>query len=78
LLVAGNETLPEGSNKNNSNNWSVRKSRKFLQLYEADSDNEADVDDADMSRRYRLKVAKTLGITRAQLNFAQMDLLIPD
>jgi hypothetical protein len=37
LLVAGNETLPEGSNNNNSNNWSARKSRKLLQLYEADS-----------------------------------------
>ena len=72
LLVAGNENLPNGQ----PNPWNKVKSRALLQFYGEDDGYESDPNNeytAKSSAR-RLRVAKALGITRAQLNFAQLDL----
>ena len=68
LLVAGNETLPDGG----FNNWNKMKSSMLLQAFGEESDNDTDREDGPTSRRRRLKVAKLLGVTKTQLNFAQM------
>jgi uncharacterized coiled-coil protein SlyX len=70
LLVAGNETLPDGG----LNNWNKKKSSMLLQAFGEESDNDTDREDGPTSRRRRLKVGKLLGVTKTQLNFAQMTL----
>ena len=70
LLVAGNETLPDGG----LNNWNKKKSSMLLQAFGEESDNDTDREDGPTSRRRRLKVAKLLGVTKTQLNFTQMTL----
>ena len=70
LLVAGNEALPDGG----LNNWNKKKSSMLLRAFGEASDNETDTEDGPTSRRYRLKVAKLLGVTKTQLNFAQITL----
>ena len=68
LLVSGNEQLPDGGN----NTWNIRKSFALLAAFGDQSDNDTDREDGPTSRRKRLKVAKVLGVTKGQLNFAQM------
>ena len=70
LLVSGNEQLPDGGN----NTWNIRKSTALLAAFGDESDNDTDREDGPTSRRKRLKVAKVLGVTKAQLNFAQLTL----
>ena len=70
LLVAGNETLPDGGR----NNWNRHKSLALLAAFGDASDDDTDREDGPTSRRYRLKVAKYLGVTKTQLNFSQMTL----
>jgi hypothetical protein len=59
--------------------WSRDKSRHLLRAY-GDPASESDTEDDDeakkeaKSRRLRLRVAKVLGITTAQLNFAQISM----
>jgi hypothetical protein len=73
LLVAGNEKLPNGK----KNTWNSEKSKAALLHYEIDG-SESDPDDkseySEKSRARRLRVARVLGISRAQLNFAQLAL----
>lgn len=71
LLVAGNENLPDGQR----NTWNRKKSKALLQQYEDASESESETDDneySSKSRARRLKLARHLGVTNAQLNFAQM------
>ena len=70
LLVAGNETLPDGGR----NNWNKYKSLALLAAFGDASDNDTDREDGPTSRRRRLKVAKHLGVTKTQLNFCQITL----
>ena len=74
LLVAGNEKLPDGSN----NDWNQKKSVRLLRQYGEDdgeaSDSETKNGNSLTSRVVRLKVARVLGITHAQLNYAQLSL----
>ena len=71
LLVAGNEMLPNGQ----PNSWNRTKSKAALSYYGegGDSDSEGSEYSAT-SRARRLRVARVLGISRAQLNFAQLTL----
>lgn len=70
LLVAGNEKLPNGQ----VNTWNRKKSKQLLQQYgDQGSDSSQDEDEhAPRSRELRLSLARRLGITTAQLNFAQL------
>ncbi|GLC62271.1 hypothetical protein PLESTB_001864600 [Pleodorina starrii] len=72
LLVAGNETLPNGT----VNNWNKHKSQALLRQYAEDSGDESNTEDeySSRSRARRLRLARCLGITQAQLNFAQLTL----
>lgn len=72
LIVAGNESLPNGT----KNSWNKEKSAALLQSLDPGYHTEDDTDGefSPRSRNRRLKVAKVLGITRAQLNFAQLTL----
>ncbi|KAG2432088.1 hypothetical protein HXX76_009015 [Chlamydomonas incerta] len=75
LLVAGNESLPDGQR----NTWNKSKSKSLLRQYEDASESESesetdDIEDSSKSRAHRLKIARLLGVTNAQLNFAQMTL----
>lgn len=72
LLLAGNELLPDG----NPNAWNLRKSRKLLAEFDVGiSDSEAsDNESSRRSRTARLKVAKVMGISQVQLNYAQLHL----
>ncbi|KAJ3038750.1 hypothetical protein HDV00_000324 [Rhizophlyctis rosea] len=71
LLVAGNEKLPNGR----ENSWNKSKSAALLREYgEEDYDTETESEITDHARVRRLKVARRLGITRSQLNFAQLTL----
>ncbi|PNW71284.1 hypothetical protein CHLRE_16g647750v5 [Chlamydomonas reinhardtii] len=73
LLVAGNESLPDGSR----NTWNKSKSKSLLRQYEDASESESETDDneySSKSRARRLKLARLLGISNTQLNFAQMTL----
>ena len=70
LLVAGNEKLPDGRD----NTWNKRKGRALLAAFGDDSDNDTDREDGPTSRRQRIKVAKIMGVTQTQLNFAQLTL----
>ena len=74
LIVSGNELLPGGVEKNN---WNKAKSLNLILEYEPDYKSDAegsDSEDSSRSRKRRLKVAKLIGITSAQLNFAQLSL----
>ena len=68
LLVSGTEQLPDGGN----NTWNKIKSRALLAAYGEDSDNDTDSEVGQTSRLQRLKVAKVLGVTQTQLNFARL------
>jgi hypothetical protein len=71
LLVAGNETLPNGT----KNTWNSNKSRAALRFYGDGSGSESEGNEYDeKSRARRLRLARKLGISRAQLNFAQLAL----
>jgi hypothetical protein len=71
LLVAGNEVLPD----NTRNAWNKKKSMALLRAYNEDADDsDTDNEYTSKSRSRRLRVAKVLGITSAQLNFAQLAL----
>eukprot|EP01119_Soliformovum_irregulare_P015689 TRINITY_DN444_c0_g1_i3.p1 TRINITY_DN444_c0_g1~~TRINITY_DN444_c0_g1_i3.p1 ORF type:complete len:124 (-),score=27.05 TRINITY_DN444_c0_g1_i3:33-404(-) len=68
LLVAGNEKLPSGG----TNTWNrTNLLRKYGKLA---PDEESDSEDSAKSRELRLRIAATLGVTREQLNFAQLTL----
>ena len=71
LLVAGNEKLPNGK----PNTWNMAKSKAALQYYgeECESDEEKS-EYSESSRARRLRLARVLGVSRAQLNFAQLAL----
>ncbi|KAJ3397780.1 hypothetical protein HDV05_002859 [Chytridiales sp. JEL 0842] len=71
LLVAGNEALPD----NTPNSWSKSKSKKLLQAYgEVAEESDTDDENSSKSRARRLRVARVLGVTQAQLNFATLTL----
>ncbi|KXZ49039.1 hypothetical protein GPECTOR_23g126 [Gonium pectorale] len=72
LLVAGNEKLPDGS----QNIWNSKKSKKLLAQYGDESYGaQSDVGEYTMTSRVRrLKVARRMGVTQAELNFAQLSL----
>ena len=72
LLVAGVETLPTG----HVNTWNKAKSRRLLAAFgEEDSGNDSDGGEhGATSRRLRIRVAKLMGVTQTQLNFAQLTL----
>lgn len=71
LLVAGNESLPNGQ----LNTWNVTKSRDLLRQYDPDYETDDDVEEGSTrSRNRRLRLARVIGVTRAQLNFAQLSL----
>eukprot|EP00299_Pterocystis_sp_00344_P015903 c7958_g1_i1.p1 GENE.c7958_g1_i1~~c7958_g1_i1.p1 ORF type:complete len:220 (+),score=29.87 c7958_g1_i1:22-660(+) len=73
LLVGGSETVPD--QRSGRADWSIAKSKALLEAYneqfsDAESDSEAKKE--IKSRRLRLRVARVLGITTSQLNFAQI------
>eukprot|EP00735_Rhodelphis_limneticus_P011694 TRINITY_DN4829_c0_g1::TRINITY_DN4829_c0_g1_i1::g.998::m.998 TRINITY_DN4829_c0_g1::TRINITY_DN4829_c0_g1_i1::g.998 ORF type:complete len:179 (-),score=11.25,Matrilin_ccoil/PF10393.4/0.2,Matrilin_ccoil/PF10393.4/1.7e+02,RmuC/PF02646.11/0.1 TRINITY_DN4829_c0_g1_i1:108-602(-) len=73
LLVAGNEKLPNGQ----KNGWNRDKSKKLLRFYGEASQSGSDNDDSELSQRSRdrrLRLARKLGITPAQLNFGILSL----
>jgi hypothetical protein len=74
LLVSVNEKLPNGQ----SNTWNKTKSllllREYDPAYDTDADSDTDIEGGERSKNRRLRVAKVIGITRGQLNFAQMTL----
>ena len=71
LIVSGNERLPNGT----VNNWNSLKSAALIKQYEPDyATDEETQEDTARSRNRRLKLAKLLGVTSAQLNFAQLTL----
>jgi hypothetical protein len=73
LLVAGNEKLPN----NEVNTWNREKSKQLLVEYGEDA-SDSDVDEkteySSKSRARRLRLAKKIGVTQAQLNLAQLTL----
>ena len=73
LIVSGSELLP---GRDITNNWNKTKSFNLIKQYQPDynSDAESDNEDSSRSRNRRLKVAKLIGITSSQLNFAQLSL----
>ena len=87
LLVAGNEQLPDGS-RNEWNNEKSKSLLKFYEVQVDDSDSEPESDEDETkqelrkvkkelkeyksSRQRRLEVAKKIGVSRTQLNFAQL------
>lgn len=70
LLVAGNEILPSGA----ANVWNKQKSIALLQFYGEDENTDTEEENSVNSRPRRLRIARKIGVTRTQLNFAQMDL----
>jgi len=75
LIVAGNESLPD---TNTRNTWNAKKSKRLLLFYGIqDEESEAEDTDAikpDLARARRLKVAQAVGVSRTQLNYAQLTL----
>lgn len=71
LLVAGNESLPDSSVRNN---WNRTKSLALLTFYGDAPETDTEDEQSERSRNRRLRVARKLGITKVQLNFAQMSL----
>ena len=72
LIVAGNELLPNGL----TNTWNRNKSLLLLRAYDPTYETDEDQNDEQSrrSRDRRLRVAQRIGVTRSQLNFAQMSL----
>ena len=70
LLVAGNETLPNGTR----NGWNKEeKSKALLEEFGEDAyDTETENEHSEKSRG--VKLAWKIGVTIAQMNFAQMTL----
>ena len=70
--MAGNECLPNGKN----NPWSWKKSIRLLREYGQDAGeaSDAEAEDSIGSRFARLKLARVLGISNVQLNYAQLTL----
>ena len=71
LLVAGNEMLPEGATRNS---WNKTKSLALLRFYGDPEETDNEDEYSQRSRNRRLRVATKLGITKAQMNFAQLSL----
>jgi len=74
LLVAGNEMLPD---EDEHARWNKDKSKALLRFYDAvdsESENEDPTESErnGRSRRRRLRVVQEIGITKSQLNFANM------
>lgn len=69
LSVSGSENLPCGAR----NIWNNRKSKNMLRTYgEGSESDEGEVDElGPIARRRRIKLARNLGITTAQLNQAK-------
>ena len=72
LLVVGNEKLPDGT----TNTWNKKKSHALLKQYDADMGDMSDGENehTELSRTRRLKLARVLGVSQAQLNYAQLSL----
>ncbi len=70
LLVAGNERLPSGA----ENSWSKSKSLSLLRFYGEEEDTDTEDDNNVRSRNRRLRLARKIGVTQSQLNFAQLTL----
>ena len=71
LLVAGNESLPD----NTKNNWNAKKSKQLLIFYDGSlSGSDDESEHSEKARERRLKVARTVGISQVQLNYAQLTL----
>jgi hypothetical protein len=70
LLVAGNELLPDRT----LNTWNKMKSIKLLRFYGEDADTDTENEYSPSSRARRLRIAKKIGISQSQLNFAQLAL----
>ena len=69
LSIAGNENLPNDE----KNMWNARKSRNLLLAYGEGSESEGEIDEMHpTARRRRIKLARRLGITTAQLNHANI------
>jgi hypothetical protein len=69
LVVSGSESLPNGK----SNPWNRKKSIRLLREYGQDAGEASDADeteDSTKSRAARLKLARVLGISTVQLNYA--------
>ena len=67
LAVAGNETLPNGDR----NTWNARKSKDLLKTYGDQSESEGEVEESHpTARKRRIRLARCIGITAAQLNSA--------
>ncbi len=76
LLVAGNIKMNEIAQNNKSNNWNNMKSHKLLLFYGDDDDYLSHNEDeySAESRARHIKLAQKLGITKAQINFFQLNL----
>lgn len=70
ILVAGNEVLPNGIR----NDWNKMKSIALLQFYGENDDTDNEDEYSVTSRARRLRLAKAIGVTQTQLNFAQLTL----
>lgn len=69
LSISGRENLPNGER----NTWNASKSRFLLLTYGEGSESEEEVDEnGATARRRRIKVARRIGITTAQLNSAKI------
>ena len=64
--LAVSESLPSGQ----QNNWNAKKSLELIREYDPGYATDND-DTPDLSRKRRLTLAKLLGVTTMQLNFAQ-------
>eukprot|EP00727_Mastigamoeba_balamuthi_P012318 m51a1_g7709 hypothetical protein (165) ;mRNA; f:104638-105196 len=81
LLVGGSEALPEamtlpGGRAYKRNTWNKKKSYAVLRFYGIDDPVSGDEEDETTahSRARRLAVARAIGVTEPQLNFAKMGL----
>lgn len=70
FLVAGNESLPSGG----VNAWNKERSLALLRFYGEEEHTDTKEENNERSRARRLKLARKLGITNTQLNFAQLSL----
>jgi len=69
LSIAGNGNLPNDE----KNMWNARKSRNLLLTYGEGSESEGEIDEMHpTARKRRIKLARRLGITTAQLNHANI------
>ncbi len=70
LLVSGNESLPSGQ----QNDWNKNKSIALLQFYGEQDETDTEEEDNSRSLARRLRLARKLGVSQTQLNFAQLTL----